>query len=104
MIIEVKFWEVLSLLIGFMGFVFTAGKILMSQVEKRLDIRFEGLEKARKTAEDGHMRMEREFLEFKATLPLEYVRRDDFIRSQTVIEAKLDALYNRLDAMSKSKN
>ncbi|WP_140921068.1 hypothetical protein [Limnobaculum xujianqingii] len=103
MIIEVKFWEVLSLLMAFMGFVFAAGKILMAQVEKRLDIRFEELENARKKTESGHMRMEREFLEFKATLPLEYVRRDDFIRSQTVIEAKLDALYNRLDSIGKQK-
>ncbi|MCN2262768.1 hypothetical protein MLL02_26285, partial [Escherichia coli] len=30
------------------------------------------------------------FMRFKADLPLNYVRREDYIRGQTVIEAKLD--------------
>ncbi len=37
-------------------------------------------------------------MRFKADLPLNYVRREDYIRGQTVIEAKLDALDNKLEA------
>jgi hypothetical protein len=36
--------------------------------------------------------LERDFLKFRGDLPLEYVRREDFIRNQSVIEAKLDAV------------
>ena len=35
----------------------------------------------------------------KADLPLHYVRREDYIRGQSLIEAKLDALGNKLDVM-----
>jgi hypothetical protein len=38
-------------------------------------------------------------MRFKADLPLNYVRREDYIRGQTVIEAKLDALYNKLEVV-----
>ena len=44
-------------------------------------------------------RLEREFLEFQARLPLDYVRREDYIRGQTVIEAKIDAVYSKLEVV-----
>ncbi len=37
-------------------------------------------------------RIERDWLVWKADLPLQYLRREDYVRNQTVIEAKLDAL------------
>lgn len=40
--------------------------------------------------------LERDLLSLKADLPMMYVRREDYIRGQTVIEAKLDALFNEL--------
>ena len=43
--------------------------------------------------------IEREFLRFQAELPLQYVRREDYVRGQSVIEAKLDALYNKLEVV-----
>lgn len=46
---------------------------------------------------DGWARLERQFLEFKAELPVQYVRREDYVRGQSVIEAKLDALYSKLE-------
>ena len=33
----------------------------------------------------------------KMDLPLQYVRREDYIRNQTVIEAKLDAVASKLE-------
>ncbi|BCU88711.1 MULTISPECIES: hypothetical protein [Yersinia pseudotuberculosis complex] len=102
MVIEMTFWEVLSLLLGFISFIFAAGKILLNQIEKRLAERFATLESARKRSEEGWNRLEREFLEFRADLPLAYVRREDYIRGQTVIEAKLDALYSKLEVVQQS--
>ncbi|MBN3264569.1 hypothetical protein [Pectobacterium brasiliense] len=95
--IEVEFWSLVGLLLSFMSFLFAAGRILLTQIEKRLNERFAALENARQKSEQGWTRLEREFLEFRADLPLIYVRREDYIRGQTIIEAKLDALYNKLE-------
>jgi hypothetical protein len=41
--------------------------------------------------------LEREFLIHKAELPNKFVAREDYIRGQTVIEAKLDAVAQKLE-------
>lgn len=117
MTVQIEFWQLITLLLAFLGFLFAAGRVLLSQIDRRLDDRFEAIEKAR---EDGQtswrhtftqhldeerretelMRnIEREFLRFQADLPLQYVRREDYVRGQSVIEAKLDALYNKLEVV-----
>ena len=42
-------------------------------------------------------KLEREFLQFQADMPFRYIARDDYIRGQTVIEAKLDAVAEKLE-------
>lgn len=96
MMLQIDFWEVISMALSFLGVLVAAGKMLLAQIEKRLNERFEMLEAARKESESGWSRLEREFLEFRADMPLNYVRREDYIRGQTVIEAKLDALYSEI--------
>ena len=117
MTVQIEFWQLITLLLAFLSFLFAAGRLLLSQIDRRLDDRFEAIEKAR---EDGQaswrqtftqhlneerretelMRnIEREFLRFQAELPLQYVRREDYVRGQSVIEAKLDALYNKLEVV-----
>lgn len=95
--LQVSFWEIVSLMLSFMGFLSAAGKILLTQIEKRLSERFDALEHARQQSEISWSRLEREFLEFRADMPLNYVRREDYIRGQTVIEAKLDSLHSRIE-------
>ncbi|HCL5251794.1 TPA: hypothetical protein N2G30_001912 [Salmonella enterica] len=96
MMLQIDFWEVISMALSFLGVLVAAGKMLLTQIEKRLNERFEALELARRESESGWSRLEREFLEFRADMPLNYVRREDYIRGQTVIEAKLDALYSEV--------
>ncbi len=67
--LSIDFWEVISLLLSFVGLMFAAGKLLLAQIEKRLNERFEALEAARRESEIGWSRLEREFLEFRADLP-----------------------------------
>ena len=43
--------------------------------------------------------LEKRFLESKAELPLHYVRREDYIRGQSILEAKFDAIYNKLELL-----
>ncbi len=117
MTVQVEFWQLITLLLSFLGFLFAAGKLLLSQIDRRLNERFETIEKAREEGQstwrqtfaqhldeerretDLLRNIEREFLHFQAELPLQYVRREDYVRGQSVIEAKLDALYNKLEVV-----
>lgn len=133
MTVTVEFWYLVGLLLGFLGVVFTFGKLLLGEIEKRLDQRFLAIDAANKAAElrldqrfqaideankdaskhwdtrfaelleqnrreaDGWQRIEKDFLRFQAELPLQYVRREDYVRNQTVIEAKLDSLALKIE-------
>ena len=117
MTVQVEFWQLITLLLAFLGFLFAAGRLLLSQIDRRLNDRFETIEKAREEGQatwrqtftqhleeerretDLMRSIEREFLRFQAELPLQYVRREDYVRGQSVIEAKLDALYNKLEVV-----
>jgi len=120
--VQIDLWNLILLLLAFFGCVGAFGKILLSQVEKRQTERFAAQDKARETAQEAgekarkeaqdHWdqrfstlekaaaewgRIERDFLLFKAELPMTFVMRDDYVRNQTVIEAKLDGLALRLE-------
>jgi hypothetical protein len=116
-------------MVSFLGFVFGAGKVLLSQTDRRLDQKFDSLEIIRKEAArgwetkftammdhkqteidrhreemaeyrasaKGFQELEREFLKFRAALPIEYVRREDYVRNQTVIEAKIDGVALKIE-------
>lgn len=116
--VQVELWQLLvflaGLLISFFGFASAAGKLLLRQINTRLDERFNSLEVTRSTAdqamkdelrrhtdEEGKAveqmnRLERDFMAWRAEMPIQYVRREDYIRGQSVIEAKLDALFSEL--------
>ena len=47
MTVQVEFWQLITLLLAFLGFLFAAGKLLLSQIDRRLNERFETIEKAR---------------------------------------------------------
>lgn len=97
------------------GIVIWAGKMLLQQVERRLDQRFESLERNRDSLREqcmqkfGRMdgdrreevaqwqRVERDLLQLRADLPLHYVRREDYVRGQTIIEAKMDAIALKIE-------
>jgi len=44
------------------------------------------------------------FLELKADLPLNYVRKEDFIRHEVVINTKLDRLRDLIESTKEKKN
>ncbi|HGD3424768.1 TPA: hypothetical protein ACI4DF_003451 [Enterobacter hormaechei] len=98
---SIDFWEAISFLLSFTGLMFACGKILLSQILKQLNERFEALEVARRETEIGWTRLEREFLEFRADLPLHYVRREDYLRGQAILEAKLDAVYSKIELIQR---
>lgn len=98
---------VASIVGGFWGVLTLAGR----QFDRRLEERFTAQEDARKEggklyqerltrAETDLRTLERRFLEFLAELPRDYMRREDHIRFETVINAKLDALAAKQDLLA----
>jgi hypothetical protein len=67
--------------------------------EQTLDTRFTSLENSIKQEGDGWRTVERDLLHLKADLPIQYTRREDTIRQEVVIHAKLDALASKIDAL-----
>lgn len=68
------------------------------------DQRMAQLEKNMSEAKQENQKREREILQLRCDLPLEYVRREDGIRQETVIHAKLDMLAAKLDALRSERN
>ena len=60
--------------------------------------RLDGMEAVNREEAAQWQRIERDLLRMQAEMPLHYVRREDYIRGQSVIEAKLDALGSKLEA------
>ena len=99
-----------------LGGYWTAAKIVASQAQRHLDDRFaaqdatreahhkslagrlDGIELVNREEAAQWQRVERDLLKMQAEMPLHYVRREDYIRGQSVIEAKLDALGSKLEA------
>lgn len=120
-VIQIEFWQIVSMvgavMLAMAGGAWVLVKVIVGQFttgldqrfdgqdelrkqrEKVLDERFKALELAIKNEGDGWRTVERELLELKAALPLEYVRREDGIRQEVVIHAKLDALAAKIDAL-----
>lgn len=115
MTMQIEIWQMVLLLLAFFGGCAGAGKLLLDQIQKGLDSRFtaqdssraaafdqlskrlDGIEQTGRKEANEWQRMERSFMELKADLPLHYVRREDYIRGQSIIESKLDGLAMKLE-------
>lgn len=72
-----------------------------SELENRelVNRRFDTIEELNRQEATQWHRVERELMALKAEMPLHYVRREDYIRGQSVMEAKQDALYSRIELL-----
>lgn len=101
--IEISPQLAFAMLIAFMGCIFGFGRILLSQFEKRMNDRFKAIDKVH-AAEVKSMQeqlqtesvqlagLREEVKSLGRILPLEYVRREDWIRFSSAIDHKLDRL------------
>ena len=121
MTIQIEFWQLLSSIAGivtaFAVVAWTFGAVLLRQNKAHLSERLnvihdelahhatEEMKFIKQLREDDMetarqlRQFERDFAKFQIEMPLQYVRREDYIRGQTVIEAKLDALYSKLETV-----
>lgn len=118
MTLQIEFTWLVGLLLTFFGAAAGVGKLLLGQHQRHQDRRNADLENAVKSLQGSLSRrlesiesstreesarihaLERELLQHKAEMPLHYVRREDYIRGQSVIEAKLDGLALRIENQS----
>ena len=102
---------IVSVISAIVGGYYALAALIVKQFKAHLDERFQGQEKARvegrklwderlKKLEDEHWELERNFMKFLAEMPEKYQRREDTIRFETVINAKLDALYSEMRLIS----
>jgi hypothetical protein len=101
MSLTIDFWQLIGSLGALLSVSVTVllgiARLLLTQFEKRLDAKFATLEQGAKKSEAEWQRVERELMTMRSELPLNYVRRDDYIRNQTIIEGKLDGLAIRIE-------
>lgn len=88
MTVQVDFWHLVGLLLGFIGVLGSFGKLMLAQIDKRIDAQNVRL-----------LTLEKDLADHKARLPLEYQRREDAIRFETGLNAKLDAIYNLIERL-----
>lgn len=104
MTFSLDLWQVILLIAMVLGAFLSLLKLLMSQQVAQInagfaaqDLRLAAIESANREEAGNWQRVERELLAFKAELPMSYVRRDDYIRGQSVVEAKLDGLATKIE-------
>lgn len=115
MTLQIDFVWFVGMLVAFFGACAAAGKLLLGQTQRHLDERFAVQEKARADNHDATgkrldgieaahreestqwQRVEREMLKFQGEMPMKYVMRDDYIRGQSILEAKLDGLADKIE-------
>ncbi len=100
---EASLWEVLSGLLGVLmawsAIFLWAIKWMLAGNQKHVDQRFKVLEDSLLTQEKQWQNSDRELLKFKADMPKEYVRREDWIRFGATIDKKLDGLGKKIDVL-----
>lgn len=90
-------WQLFLALMGLLGVwsgvIMGASKWMLGKLEERMKEKISALGEVK----DDCDALEREFLQMKADLPLYYVRREDFIRFDLVINTKLDKLRDLIE-------
>lgn len=91
--LEMPVWQMISIAVTILGAFVGVMKMLLVQMERRLDQRFAVVDKDSERLRAMEIGMER----LRGEMPLNYVRREDWARNQSIIEAKLDGLALKLE-------
>jgi hypothetical protein len=109
--IQLDAWHIVSFVAMLVTAFFALVKVIVWQFKADLNTRFkvtaerfDATEIRLDKIENMQRTHEREFLNLKAELPEKYVRREDAIRSETLVNAKLDGLALRLDTVLRNQN
>lgn len=95
------FLALASFQIGFIKWMLDRNQTHLDQRFTHIEQRFVHLDKENKASHEQWQNVERELLKLKALLPVEYVRREDWLRFGSALEAKLDLMSYKIDEMRK---
>lgn len=102
-VVQLSIAEILTIGGFVLGAIYAMARMIVSQMRaslaQRFDLmeaRFTQLEETTKELDATNNKLEREVEQFNRLLPLEYVRREDWIRFSASIDAKLDRLAEML--------
>lgn len=108
--VHLETYQLMMLVLTIGGSIWGAGKAFFGRVERSIRERDDNLALALKSVgekldkeSEAIRELDREILKLKADLPREYVAKEDFIRSFTVVEAKIDALQSTLSNLGSNK-
>ena len=97
---SIELWQLVGFLLSFLGVCWGFGKMLLSQFQAQLNDRHKQQERLSNKVEI----LENQLAEFNATLPLNYVLREDYIRNQVILEAKMDNVIEKLTEIYKMES
>lgn len=102
--LTIEIWQLLAGLFALACVLAGMGKLLLVQFSRHTDSqydaitkRLEGIERSAQTDAGRAHQLELELMKLRSELPMQYVMRDDYIRGQSIIEAKLDGLADKLE-------
>ncbi|MDR1063054.1 MAG: hypothetical protein LBL48_03855 [Azoarcus sp.] len=99
--IQIDLWAFItfgvSLLVSFIGAGLAVARYFAAAFERAVAARLGLIEESAKTEAERLRQIEKAFYMLKAEIPREYVRREDYIRGQSVVEAKIDALALKIE-------
>jgi hypothetical protein len=109
--LQLTLTHLITLAVFFLGTLFGLVKYIVYQQEQREKDRYATLANSlaslgtelRQEAE-ATLQLERQLMQFKAELPRDYVRRDDFVRAIGTIEAKVDNFALRMERALMTRN
>lgn len=112
---QLELWHFVLLGLSVLGGYWALTKIIAAQFQRSVNERFaaqdkalaahyqamtarlDSIESAGRADAANWQRVEREILQLKAELPLNYVRREDYVQAVATIMAKLDAMTLRME-------
>nr|DAI22403.1 MAG TPA: copper transport outer membrane protein [Caudoviricetes sp.] len=106
--IEIGGWHVVTYFVGLVitiiGMLIGFGKVLLAQFESKLNEKFKLTEERYRQLHDDIKAAKQlseaannTVVELKTNMPVEYQRREDAIRSETVNSARYDTINEKLD-------
>ena len=110
MMLQIEFWQLVSLCFTGLGvFAGVLWKLVRAglnqaqttQRESQLQLlqRLDVIDQSNREAADKSNKQERDLMQLKIDLARDYVRREDYILGQAVLEAKLDKIFEKLEVV-----
>jgi hypothetical protein len=85
---------------GFMKLLMIAHEQRINERFAYIDAKFHDMDKRHERHEEARSLHYTDFMNFKSELPRQYVPREDYMRNQIVLEAKLDTLSEKFENLS----